>query len=152
LTIDVLRLPAHFSERLPHRGIAGFLFTIGAFLLLAWLGRIVPPLLDGSSPYGLESYATLPIQVLDLGVIVPLAVTAAILLLKRLPAGYLLTSVAMIKGFTMGLALIAMIIGQILAGVAISTVESVVFTVIALVAAGLTFVLFKNVSEQPIIA
>lgn len=55
----------------------------------------------------------------------------------------------MIKGFTIGLALIAMIIAQILAGVAISPVESVVFAVIALLAAGLTSVLFRNVDEQP---
>ena len=42
LSIDLQTLPANFSERLPRGWIAGLLFFVAGFLLLAWLGRIVP--------------------------------------------------------------------------------------------------------------
>ena len=58
LSFDLASLPRHFSERLPRHAIAGLLFIVGGFLLLAWLGRIVPPLLQGQPPAGLESVAT----------------------------------------------------------------------------------------------
>ncbi len=38
-----------------------------------WLGLIVPPLREGQAPQGLESTTTLVIQVLDLGIIMPIA-------------------------------------------------------------------------------
>ena len=40
MSFDLPTLPAHFSEKLPRRWIAGLLFFVGAFLALAWLGRI----------------------------------------------------------------------------------------------------------------
>ena len=42
MSIKVDELPGRFSERLPRRAISGLLFAIGGFLLLAWLGRILP--------------------------------------------------------------------------------------------------------------
>jgi hypothetical protein len=79
-SIDTQALPSHFSPHLPPRGIAVFLFAIGVFLLLLWLGLIVPPLAQGQAPQGLESTTTLVIQVLDLGIIVPVAFLSGILL------------------------------------------------------------------------
>jgi hypothetical protein len=67
--IDVNHLPACFSPGLPRRSISAFLYLIGSFLSLAWLGRIVPPLFADRPPIGLESYSTLVIQTLDLGII-----------------------------------------------------------------------------------
>jgi hypothetical protein len=44
------------------------------------------------------------IQVMDLGLILPLVVLAGVLLIKRQPWGYLLGSVAVMKMMTMGFA------------------------------------------------
>jgi hypothetical protein len=65
LSFDVDALPQHVSLRFPRRSIAGVLFAAGGFLLLAWLGRIVPSLVGHQPPIGLESTTTLFIQVLD---------------------------------------------------------------------------------------
>lgn len=46
-SFDLRSLVAHFSPHLPRRSIAGFLFAVGLFLLVMWLGLIVPPLLRG---------------------------------------------------------------------------------------------------------
>jgi hypothetical protein len=143
-SIDVATLPAHFSEKLPRRLIATLLFAVGGFLVLAWSGRIGTALLDGSVPYGLESYSTLPLQAMDLGLIVPLAFVSGILLLRRSPWGYLLSSVALIKGFTMSVALIAMIVGEMLAGVQVYAGETIMFLVLTLSIIAVTLVFLKR--------
>ncbi len=145
--LDPELIAGQISEKFPRRGVAIFMLVIGGFLALAWLGRIVPSLIAGTPPLGLESYTTLVIQVLDLAIIVPTSVLTAVLLLKDRPWGYALSAVVLIKGLTMGAALVAMIIGQILAGVPVSPVEIVMFSGIALAALIFTLILFRNVQE-----
>ncbi|MBP7693316.1 MAG: hypothetical protein KA764_15435 [Anaerolineales bacterium] len=116
LAVDLPSLPDHFSPRLPRRWIAGTLFAVGGFLGLAWLGRIGAPLLQGGTP-ALENTTTLVIQAMDLGLIAPLAILAGILLLRRSAWGYLLASVAVLKGLTMALAVSTMAINMALRGV-----------------------------------
>lgn len=147
MSIDVAALPGRFSARLPRRGIAGVLFAIGGFLLLAWLGRVMPAILTGTPPFGLESYTTLVIQALDLGLIVPLTILAGVLLVRRRPFGYLLAAVALLKGLTMATAVSAMAFGQVLAGVAVSPAELVIFPGLALANAAMAWALLRNVAE-----
>jgi hypothetical protein len=144
--MDAERVTRSVAGGMPRRGIAAFLLLIASFLTLAWLGRIVPPLLAGTPPIGLETYTTLVIQALDLGIIVPASLVTAVLLWKQEPWGYTLASVLLVKALMMGVALIGMMIGQALAGVAMSVVEVVVFTGIALAAIGFTGVLFRNIA------
>jgi len=151
MSIDVNELPIHFSSKLPRRTIAIFMFFISTFLTLAWLGRIVPALLNNGTPVGLESSSTLFIQVMDLGIIVPVAVLAGVLLLRQNRWGYLLTSVMLFKLFTMGTALTSMIIWQWMAGVEMSLVEAMIFPIITVVGIFMTFLLLKNISERAII-
>jgi hypothetical protein len=147
MTIDMSALPGHFSPRLPRRTIAIFLFVVGGFLLLAWSGRIVPALLANRPPYGLESYTTLIIQALDLGLVMPIAILAGILLWKQRPWGYLLASIVLIKGMTLALAVSAMAVNMIRAGVQVKPGETLMFPIIAIIAIGMTVLLLKNVFE-----
>ncbi len=146
--IELDSLPGHFSTKLPRKSIAAFLFVLASFLLLAWLGRIVPALFSGKPPVGLENSTTLVIQVLDLGILVPLSYCAGVLLLKEQAWGYLLSAVVLIKGFTLGTAISAMVLGQLLAGVEVSPVEALIFPVITSIGIALSIVLLKNVLEQ----
>jgi len=145
--MDTERVARSVSSGMPRRAIAIFLLFIAAFLSLAWLGRIIPPLLAGTPPPGLEAYTTLVIQALDLGIIVPTSIITAVLLWKKQPWGYTLASVLLVKALMMGAALVAMIIGQILAGVEVGAVESAIFAGIALAALVFTVVLFRNITE-----
>lgn len=145
--IDVTALPQHFSPRLPRRSIAGLLFAAGGFLLVAWLGRIVPSLLGGETP-ALENTTTLFIQALDLGVIVPLSFLSASLLLYRSAWGYLLASVAVIKFLTLGLAVSAMGINMTRVGVPVSPIELVVFSGLTLVNMIMVGLLLKHIKVQ----
>lgn len=146
--IELNTLPGHFSNKLPRKTIAGFLFGLASFLLLAWFGRIEPGLFGNQPPVGLENSTTLVIQVLDLGILVPLSYLAGALLLKRLAWGYLLASIVLFKGFTLGTAICAMIVGQLLAGVEITPVEMIIFPIITLTGIVLTILLLKNILEQ----
>jgi hypothetical protein len=145
--LDPQMIKRQISDRFPRRATAIFLLVIAGFLTLAWLGRIVPLLMAGEPPIGLESYTTLVIQALDLGIIVPVSTLTAILLWKKQPWGYALSAVVLIKGLTMGAALVAMIIGLILAGEPVNLVEIIMFSGIALAALIFTLVLFRNIQE-----
>lgn len=146
MSFDLEELPSHFSETLPRRPIAGLLFFAAGFLTLAWLGRIVPPLLAGESP-PLENTTSLFIQAMDLALIVPLCVLGGALLLRRSPWGYLLASVGMMKFLTMGLAVSLMGLNMARVGVPVSPVELVVFPTITLLNLGMTVVLLRNIHD-----
>jgi hypothetical protein len=144
MSFELKTLPEHFSARLPRGLIAGLLFLIGSFLLLAWLGRIVTPLLQNRTP-ALENTTTLVIQTMDLGLIVPLEFLAGILLLRRSPFGYLLASVALMKGLTLGLGVSAMAINMALKGVPDSPAMVVMFLLVTALNLVMTGLLLKNV-------
>jgi hypothetical protein len=147
MAIDVASLSRYLSPTLPRRGIAALLFFVAASLTLMWLGRIVPPLLQGTPPVGLDSTTTLVIQVLDLGVIVPLAAISGALLLRRAAWGYLLASLVLMKSLTMGSAVSAMAFAQVLAGQPINPAELVIFPLITLVNAVMAIILLRGVAE-----
>ncbi len=152
MSFDLETLSGKFSERLPRAWIAGLLFFIGAFLLLAWLGRILPPILQDQIPY-LENATTMVIQAMDLGLILPLAFLSGILLLRRSAWGYLLTSVALMKGMTMGVAVSAMGINMILQGTPDGSGVLIPFLVIAVLMLIMAVILLKNIiddTEKPI--
>lgn len=144
LSFDLEQLPVHFSPRLPRGWIAALMFFVAGFLLIAWLGRIVLPLLSGGTP-ALENTTTLVIQAMDLGLIVPLATLSGFLLLQASPWGYLLASVTLLKGVTLGLAVSSMVVNMARRGVGEGAAIAVPFLVIAILNLLMAVVLLKNV-------
>lgn len=151
MAFDLQTLPQHFSSSLPLGWIAGLLFFVGGFLAFAWVGKIVPPLLQNQTPI-LENTTTLVIQAMDLGLILPLAVVAGILLLRRSAWGYLLASVFVMKAITMGLGVSAMGISSALAGVPDSMAIVVPFIVITVLNLAVAALLLRSVEQTPIVA
>ena len=148
LSFDMVDLPKHFSPNLPRKWIAGVLFAIGGFLFLAWMGRIIPPLLQNSIP-ALENTTTLVIQAMDLVLIMPLAILSGILLLRRTAWGYLLASVTVLKALTMALAVSTMGVNMALKGGPDSSVITIIFVVLTLLNLISAVFLLKNVNEVP---
>jgi hypothetical protein len=136
--IQVDTLPAQFTQRLPRRGIVVASCLAGAFLVFFHLGRIIPALLGNTVPDILEFYTTIPISVLDVGLIAPTAFLAAILLAKNRPWGYLLSAIILIKGFTLTTAVSAMLVGQMIVGARVTVVEMVMFPFLTIVVVILT--------------
>jgi hypothetical protein len=146
--LDPVFVAAQVSDKFPRRAIAGYFIVVAAFLSLAWLGLVVPPMLTGQPPAGLESAITMVIQSLDLGVIVPTALITAILLLQKRPWGFTLAAVVLLKILSMGAALIAMIINQARAGVAIDPVVSAIFVLISLAGMILAVAALRNIRSE----
>lgn len=149
-SFDLQALPAHFSDRLPRRGIAGFLFAVGISLILVWgVLDILPALLAGKAP-ALTGHTTLPAHALDMGIIAPLAFLAGVLLLRRASLGYLLAIMLLVVSSVLGAGVLALSATQLLAGV-LTAAETILFVVpfVILTAVGiwLTVVLFRNFSE-----
>jgi hypothetical protein len=146
MSFDLKTLPAHFSTKLPRRWIAGLLFFAAAFLAFAWLGRIAATFAPGAVP-ALENTTSMFIQAMDLALIVPLCIVAAILLLRRSPWGYLLASVGMMKFLSMGTAVSVMGLNMARVGVPINVAELLVFPTITIVNIIMVVLLLKNLDE-----
>jgi len=148
LSFDLDELPRHFSDKLPRGWIAGVLFAVGGFLFLAWIGRVVPELLHPETPAALENTTTRVIQAMDLTLIVPLAILSGILLLRRSAWGYLLASVAILKGLTMSLAVSTMAINMALKGVSDSLGIMIPFLVLTALNMVMVVLLLLNIKED----
>jgi hypothetical protein len=131
VSVDAGRLRDHFSPRFGRRRVGWALIGFGAILALMWLGRIVPSLLAGKAPPGLENYSTLFVQAGDLGIVIPAAIVAGALLVRRRSFGYLLAPVMLVMASAFGLALLAMSASMAVAGVEISLAEVAFFSVLA---------------------
>lgn len=146
LSFDLATLPQHFSARLPRRSIAGLLIATGIFLALAWLGRIAATFGNDQAP-PLDNITSMFIQAMDLVLVMPACVLAAILLLRRSAWGYLLASVAVMKFVTMGTAVSLMGLNMARAGVPVSAAELVIFPAITLVNLVLAGLLLRSVID-----
>jgi hypothetical protein len=149
LALDVASLRAQCAAHFARRTIAWLILSFGALLALLWLGRLLPALLAGVPPAGLESYSTLFVQAGDLGLVVPLAILTGVLLLRNHPVGYLLAGMLLVKGTTFGLALGAMMLAMAAAGVAVAPVEAVFFITLTLLCAAGTIHLLRNLPAGP---
>lgn len=148
LSFDLEELSAGFDDKLSVKFVGGFLIFIAIAVGLNWLGRIVPPLLDGSIiPEVIEHYTSLPVQGLDLAFMLPTAFLSGVLLIKRNNYGYLLAPVILNFLIIMMTAIGAKVIGQALQGVEGVLPVVIVFLAFAAIAAGSSFYLLRNMKE-----
>lgn len=147
MEIKIDELPSRFKESLPRKSIAALLLLAAAFLGLAWLGRIAAAMQPGAVP-ALENATSMFIQAMDLGLVAPACVVAAVLLLKRRPWGYLLASVGMVKFLTLGIAVSLMGLNMARVGVDPGLPMMVMFIGMALANLVLTAMMLAAVKPE----
>jgi hypothetical protein len=145
IEIEVEKINDHIKQKFPVRSTSFFFIIIGSMLLFMWLERIVPSLSSGKAPYGLESYTTLVIQAMDLGIIVPVAFFTAFSLLRKTNIGFALSAVVILKGVTLFSAISAMAILMKLNGIEINSVELIIFPAVTLINFLFCILILKNV-------
>ncbi|KPU45841.1 hypothetical protein OXPF_05660 [Oxobacter pfennigii] len=145
---DIQNMPSMFKKKLPVKILGGFQLFIAFMIGILWLSKIAPSILNDAVPAGLEHYTTLVIQGMDLGFVVPTAALSGILLIKRRPLGYLLSSIIILKGITMLTAISAMIVNMSLNGVEINSIEAVIFPVFNVLAVICLVILIKNTEKK----
>ena|SRR5690554_1569744 len=149
-TIDAKKLMKQFKDSLPIKTLSIIQIALGIMLLLMWGSMIFQYIVSKELPTGLDHYTTLVIQGLDLGFVVPVSLLSGILLIRRNALGYLLSSVVIIKGFSMALAIMAMLVGQTMAGVTIAFGEYVAFTTLSLLLVVALIMLIRNIFNEPV--
>ena len=113
------------------RAFVVFQAALAVLVALMWLGEVGPASLAGTRPPSIaETDLPVPvIQSLDLGVVVPSFGLTAYLLHRRNPWAYVFTGVLLVKGTTLGLAVLAMIVFMLLDGQTVPLAQIVIFAV-----------------------
>ena len=130
--MDISHIKDNFTPGSIYKITALFFLVVALFLGGMWLKMIIDSLLSGVPPQALEGYTTLVIQALDLGLLVPLAILSAYLLLKKSNWGYLLSSIFLIKASLLGTAILSMILFMGLNGVELDPGQVILFVLLTL--------------------
>ena len=108
--IDTDSLVRQTTESFPRRSMAVVSVLMSIVLILMWLQRIIAGLKGDLSTGMLLGQTTMVVQVLDLGLVVPLALFTALALWLKRPIGYLLSTIFVVKAVAMSAAICAMIL------------------------------------------
>jgi hypothetical protein len=97
--LDIRSVASRFSSRTPGRWVAGFLSYTAIMISFLWISKWVKFLTTGRVPdVNGSQFAYQVIAAVDLSFMVPLQVSAAYLLFRRRPWGYVLGSAALVQG------------------------------------------------------
>ena len=109
------------------------LFGVAAVFGLLWLAQIIPALVNGVDPEGLQEVglAANPVHVLDLSLLLPAMVVAGVALLRRRPLGNLLAPILLGFGVMMALAIGGMVVLMYLRHVAVDATPVIAMAIIA---------------------
>ncbi|MDS0301008.1 hypothetical protein NDI76_19885 [Halogeometricum sp. S1BR25-6] len=145
--------PTDLKEALdghPIRGYVAFQAFVAVLVALMWLAEVGPASLAGTRPPSIAE-TTLPvpvIQSLDLGIVVPSFALSAVFLWKRRAWGYVFTAVLLVKGTTLGLAVLAMIAFMLQSGQSVPLPQIVLFGVLSLIGLGLTIRFIRAITRR----
>ncbi|MFC7046499.1 hypothetical protein ACFQH6_14780 [Halobacteriaceae archaeon GCM10025711] len=122
------------------RPYVGYQVLVAVLVGFAWLSELVPASLAGTVPPSIAATG-LPVNViysLDLAVVLPAFVVSAVLLRRRRPWGYVFTGVLLVKGTTLGLAVLSMVVFMLRDGQPVPPSQVVIFSVLSLAGLVLT--------------
>lgn len=148
-SIDVKHLPDQMSARFPRRLFIGFTFVVSAVLIILWVGRIIPIMVNDRFPPEIAGLNTLPSQAFDLGMVVPVMLSSGVFLWRRSPWGYLLAGVSITHGLMMCITLPAFIVVPLIQDGKTNLVEAIPFSVVSLFGLHLVAQFYRNVLADP---
>jgi hypothetical protein len=139
--IDPIRAATVLPDH-PGRGaLATYLLAVAAALTLAWLPGLAVTAISGDIAAKVGPYTSSVTDALDLGLVVPVAVIAAVQLLRGRPEGSVLTLIMLVVNVCIGILLMAQGVSQLASGVPMTIGEIIAkmltFAVLTLVAGGL---------------
>jgi hypothetical protein len=146
--IDLKNLPHRVSARFPRGLFIGYCFVLSGALVLLWMGRIIPVMRSGLFPDELAGLTTLQTQAIDLGFVVPLLLSAGVLLRRRSPWGYFLSSMTVTFGLMMCISIPAWIVVPLVQDGRINLAEALPFAVLSLTGIVLTIMFYRSISKN----
>jgi hypothetical protein len=148
--IDAAALRNAFDSQTPRRSVVAFLIIMALLLCALWVGQIVPFYTEGTLPEMIvrANTPTVFVYVLDLGVVVPLSLLSAWWLWCDRPWGYVLAGFILVKGATMGLALLSMTAFAVRAGLPVEAMLSVAWIALATSGLAMSYWFFHHCGRQ----
>lgn len=148
LSYDLEKFSTYVNPKIPVKFIGGFQIFEAIGLLFLWIPFNLKFILDGTIPAHLEHYTTLGYDAIDLGIMVPTLIISAILIIKRRPFGYLLSSILIMQLLTMNTLISVLTIVQVSAGMEIPIVMIAMFPIFTLITLTCLIHILKNVKES----
>jgi hypothetical protein len=152
-TFDAEFLGEAVPDDMPRRWPGGFMVASGVATFFIWIMEPLAALAGGRTPGSLETRTTLFTTALDIGVIVPAALVAGILILRGRRFGYVVAmSLLILEAMLMPLITTATIV-QIRDGISFEPGEIVGpiagFSVFAVLSLGVIFTLLRRIGLRP---
>jgi hypothetical protein len=147
LSFDVIEFNRRVKETMPVRFIGVFEIIIALGLISTWMPGIIGSLITGKSPTDLQHYTTLGYEAVDLGLMVPALILAAIWILQKKPAGYLLSSVMIMMSISMTGLIAILTVFQLLDGMKMPLFIALMFPVFTLITMYCLAILVRNIQE-----
>jgi hypothetical protein len=102
-----------------------YLLAVAGALTFAWLPGMITTAVRGNIAEAVGPYTSAATEALDLGFVVPVAVIAAVQLLRGQPSGRVLALIMLVLNVCIGPVLMAQGIAQLLSGVPLTPAEIV---------------------------
>lgn len=141
LAVDADRVQQALPPRPGRAARVSYLVAVAVALTAAWLPSLVGTALTGQVAEAVGPYISAATEAIDLALVVPLVVSAAVLVLRRRPWGAVLTLLVLTLNACIGVLLMGQGAAQLLDGVPLTVAEIVAkmatFATLTLVAGGL---------------
>jgi hypothetical protein len=139
--LDVNHIAAAVPAPPERKTLAAYLIAVAAALTLAWLPGMIMTAVTGTMAEAVGPYTSAITEALDLGLVVPVAVIAAVQIMTQRPIGRVLALVMLVVNVCIGVVLMAQGVAQLVSGVPLTVGEIVTkmltFAALTLVAGGL---------------
>ena len=145
--VDVGALPARFGPRFPRRAMVAFGLYMGLLLGGLWL-PLLARTFDAAGVTELYGGTTLVVQAFDLGFLVPLGLFTAVTVYRRLPVGYLLSAVVIVKGMSIAAGIVAMLVVEAITTDVVQLVPIVIFALTALAGVAIAVRIYRGIDAD----
>jgi surface polysaccharide O-acyltransferase-like enzyme len=139
--LDLNHIAAAVPAPPERKALAAYLIAVAAALTLAWLPGMIMTAVTGTIAETVGPYTSATTEALDLGLVVPIAVIAAVQLLTQRPMGRVLALIMLVGNVCIGVVLMAQGVAQLVSGVPLTAGEIVTkiftFAALTLIASGL---------------
>jgi hypothetical protein len=143
-TVDLADLERRTRPGVGRGAPAVFLAISGVILALVWLSDLVPALPGGPTPAAIGAGTTLVTYAIDLGIVVPATLLAAVLLRRGTPAGTLVGVVLLVIQAVVGVVVAAQTLVGLAVGADLPPQAVVAFVVPFLVLAAIAILLLRR--------
>jgi hypothetical protein len=145
--INLAALPQKLADSFPRKSVAIYLVIVGVILLVQYLAEIVTAYAARKPPASLDHYTTLELAALELGIMIPLHIIGGTSLWRRKAWGYVLSAILTFTAFMVFIALSVSLLLLHFSYGHVNVPDMVVTMVIALVAAGFSLAVFRQIKD-----